>query len=876
MNNSYCFQHTPREGSKTGGGVGILYSKSIKLLSYTKYPISSCECSIVSLRTALNNTIKFIIIYQPPSNNYITFLDDFNDLLTSIKLSNTIILGDFNFQVNKNKTPSKQLISLSKSHSLHQHITAPTHTSGNILDLVFTINSPQLMINITNTNFLITDHYAITFTINTPIDKSQINRINYRNISKIPISLFTSYVSSLISNETTIKELNKYLIDMLNKFAPTKLKIIKSSKNKWFNNDTILAKRAMRTNERYFSKFPSNSSLTALIESKKYFKYSIECAKKKFYLNEILNNSNNIRKLYCITNSLLGKTKKSIFPDTPLELLCFDFANFFTEKLKKLRLTYNFTYNPHFNVTPQHLNIRLSYFIPTNHEQIFELINHSKSSAPHDPIPLLLLKKMSRILTIPITLIINRSMSTGIVPPELKHAIISPILKKNKTNHNLLNNYRPISQLPTIAKILEKIVSNQLNNYLLTNKLIDDYKSAYRVNHSTETTVIHVIDNILRSLDVNKHIQLLLLDLSAAFDTLDHSILYTRLTEIGLDDIALDWMISFISNRSFSVKTGQFYSKNHTLESGVPQGSVLGPILFLIYIKPLSHIIRQFKHIRYLYADDILIYSTLSRYISMNCNDLSNCANAIYIWLNDNKLSLNTSKSELLNIPSNFDNFPIVTINGKVIEPSINIKYLGVIFDSDIKFNTHIMSLCKKANHQLYNIRHIRNYINTNTCRILINSLVFSIIDYCNSILVGLPKSSLIPINRIIRSSVRLIHRQPRTDHTSVSIKMRIDHILSTSQRSNYRLLCIIHKTMRIGQPAYIRSCLNIIQPRRTLRSNHDTTRLSVRLPNLSRSGNRAFTYSAPSRWNSLPRNIRGIQDHSTFKRNLKLLLLNS
>ena len=195
---------------------------------------------------------------------------------------------------------------------------------------------------------------------------------------------------------------------------------------------------------------------------------------------------------------------------------------------------------------------------------------------------------------------------------------------------------------------------------------------------------------------------------------------------------------------------------------------------------------------------------------------------------------MNTSKSELLNIPSNFDNFPIVTINGKVIEPTLNIKYLGVIFDSDIKFNTHIMSLCKKANHKLYNIRHIRNYINKNTCRILVNSLVFSIIDYCNSILVGLPKSSLILINRIIRSSVRLIHRQPRTDHTSVSTKMRRDYILSTSQRSKYRLLCIIHKTMRIGQLAYIRSCLNIIQPRRTLRSNHDTTRLSVRLPNLA------------------------------------------
>ena len=109
-------------------------------------------------------------------------------------------------------------------------------------------------------------------------------------------------------------------------------------------------------------------------------------------------------------------------------------------------------------------------------------------------------------------------MSTGIVPPELKHAIISPILNKYKSNHNLLNKYRPISQLPIIAKILENIFSNQLNNYLLTNKLIDNYQSAYRVNHSTETTVIHVIYNIIRDLEVNKPIQLLLLDLSAAFD----------------------------------------------------------------------------------------------------------------------------------------------------------------------------------------------------------------------------------------------------------------------------------------------------------------------------------------------------------------------
>ena len=240
------------------------------------------------------------------------------------------------------------------------------------------------------------------------------------------------------------------------------------------------------------------------------------------------------------------------------------------------------------------------------------------------------MKIIAPSISIPLTTIFKNSLTTGIVPPEYKHAIITPILKKHKHDINDLKNYRPISQIPTLSKLLERVVTIQLKDFLYSNNSIDNYQSAYRTNHSTETTVIDVLDSIISSLDNNNHTQLLLLDLSSAFDTLDHDILKHRLIEIGIINTALDWMMSFVSNRTFTVKIGKEYSNYNSFDTGVPKGSVLGPLLFIIYIIPLSNVIRQFRHVKYhLYADDILLYTELSKYNSEFVNELSNCANVI-------------------------------------------------------------------------------------------------------------------------------------------------------------------------------------------------------------------------------------------------------
>ena len=634
----------------------------------------------------------------------------------------------------------------------------------------------------------------------------------------------------------------------------------------------------MRKTERYFSKYPSESSLESLLKAKSYFKKSIEIAKNKYYYTEINQSTSNQKHLYGITNSLLGKSKERVLPDIPDNILCNNFSKYFVDKINILCSTFNNNQHNIHNISIDHstlINQYLTEFQPPSNNLIQTLLANSNSTSPQDPLPLPLMKIIASSISILLTTIFKNSLTTGIVPPEYKHAIITPILKKHKHDINDLKNYRPISQLPTISKLLERVVTIQLKDFLYSNNLIDNYQSAYRTNHSTETTVIDVLDSIITSLDNNNHTQLLLLDLSAAFDTLDHDILKHRLIEIGIINTALDWMMSFVSNRTFTVKIGKEYSNYNSFDTGVPQGSVLGPLLFIIYIIPLSSVIRQFKHVKYhLYADDILLYTELSKYNSEFDNELSNCANAIYAWLTDNKLSLNTNKSELLNIPSNYSNFPQIFINNNEITPSTSIRYLGVIIDDNVNMNRHVSSMCKKANYELYKIRKIGHYLNKRATTILTNSLVFSSLDYCNSLLIGLPKSTLLPIDRIIRSAVRNIYRQPRHDHSSITLKMKESRILNASDRAEQRILNITHRTLTHNQPTYIRSHLKFVVHNGSLRSNIDTRQLKVTIPKLKRTAKRAYSYIAPTKWNALPLNCRLITNPVAFKIRVKQYLI--
>ena len=303
------------------------------------------------------------------------------------------------------------------------------------------------------------------------------------------------------------------------------------------------------------------------------------------------------------------------------------------------------------NVDSPPLNYQLASFEPATTTEVRKIIMSSPSkSCDLDPLPTILLKACLDVLIIPITDIINASLCCGLFPQDFKRAHVTPVLKKKTLPKEELNSYRPISNLSFISKILEKVVANRLRSHIYENGLSNMLQSAYKQFHSTETALLKVHNDINLNIDNGKVTALTLLDLSSAFDTIDHNILITRLsTCYGISGTALSWFTSYLTDRRQAIKIGNCFSDTLPTSCGVPQGSVLGPLLFTLYTTPLSSVIQGHNLDHHLYADDTQIYISLTT--SDTChslNQLSDCLQDVSLWMKHCKLKLNADKTEFL------------------------------------------------------------------------------------------------------------------------------------------------------------------------------------------------------------------------------------
>ena len=395
---NYQLIHTPRI-NRIGGGIGILFKNTIKLISSNPVHIIDCDTILVSLLISGGLTIKLFLVYRPPSSTYQTFLDNLNEFISSLpSLTNTIFLGDFNIPINKQNKLSIDFISLMQSHSLQQHVNSFTHISGNTLDLVFSCINSSLIISILDTKHLLSDHYAVYFTVNYPMPTKPIKKtIYYRNISNISITNFLSDLHVLIlndRNDITMLNLNNCLSHLLSTHSPQKTKhIIDTNNNHWFNSENIRAKKHLRKAERCFSKNQTENNKIALIEASTTFKESIKMAKISYYHNKIVNCGNIAKLLYNVSDSLMGKTKEKILPDIISSDLCNQFSSFFTNKIEIIRQT---IYNlicialPTLPYTPPSISFLLSSFTPPSTDYMNYSFYHLNLPLPLTPIHYLL------------------------------------------------------------------------------------------------------------------------------------------------------------------------------------------------------------------------------------------------------------------------------------------------------------------------------------------------------------------------------------------------------------------------------------------------------------------------------------------------------
>ena len=351
-----------------------------------------------------------------------------------------------------------------------------------------------------------------------------------------------------------------------------------------------------------------------------------------------------------------------------------------------------------------------------------------------------------------ITKVVNLSLESGCFPDLLKSARVKPLIKNQNLDPEQLKNYRPISNLPTLSKVIEKVVTRQLCNYMVKNGLENKFQSAYRKAHSTETALLRVNNDVLMAVDAKKAVALVLLDLSAAFDTVDHATLCSRLeTLLGLKGTVLSWFQSYLSSRSQCVSVGDALSDVLSLTFGVPQGSVLGPFLFTIYTLPLTTIANRHGVSIHLYADDTQLYVSFDasshESFSESIHILEKCIQDIKVWMAYNSLQLNGEKTEFILFSSrhskaNF-NGARLTVNEQSILPTDNASDMGVILDSSLDMKQHISNVCKISYFHLRNIRYLKPVLSNDALVTVVHAFISSRLDYCNSLLHGLPESQV-------------------------------------------------------------------------------------------------------------------------------------
>ena len=314
--------------------------------------------------------------------------------------------------------------------------------------------------------------------------------------------------------------------------------------------------------------------------------------------------------------------------------------------------------------------------------------------------------------------------------------MLSSSLFSNKLSldPNELKNFRPISNLPFISKIIEKLVLVQISHHLSANNLLNQFQSAYRPGHSTETALLKIVNDLLLSLDDGKISVLASLDLSAAFDTIDHNILLHRLkNDFGLSGTVLDWFSSYLSGRIQSVSVHSHTSVPASVSCGVPQGSVLGPILFVLYTTPLSTVIERHSILHHSYADDTQLQNSATPDRLPNLIDsMRLCIDDIKDWMTDYKLKLNDDQTEVMiisssrmstapSIPESFD-----IGNGSVLF-SDTVKNLGVTLHCHLSLKTHVLNLVRTANFELRRISSIRRLLTTEATATLVSAFILSL-----------------------------------------------------------------------------------------------------------------------------------------------------
>uniref|UniRef100_A0A8C2H2H7 Reverse transcriptase domain-containing protein n=1 Tax=Cyprinus carpio TaxID=7962 RepID=A0A8C2H2H7_CYPCA len=730
----YCYKHEPRPKGK-GGGVASIYNNVFRISQRAGFKYNSFEVLVLNItlsrETNVNDKspVMFVLatVYRPPGH-HTDFIKEFADFTSELVLAadKVLIVGDFNIHVDNEKDAlGSAFIDILNSIGVRQHVSGPTHCRNHTLDLILSHGIDVDGVEIMQPSDDISDHYLVLCKLHIAKTVNSTSCYKYgRTITSTTKDCFVSNlpdVSQFLSISKTSEQLDDVTETMdslfssiLNTVAPLRLRKVKeNSLTPWCNEHTRTLKRAARKMERSWRKTKLEVFRIAWRESNLSYRKALKTAKSDYFSSLLEENKHNPRYLFN-TVAKLTKNKASTSVDISQHHSSNDFMNYFTSKVDTIRDKI-VTMQPSATVSHQTVHYRspeeqFHSFSTIGEEELYKLVKSSKpTTCMLDPIPSKLLKEVLPEVIDPLLTIINSSLLLGYVPKTFKLAVIKPLIKKPQLDPKELVNYRPISNLPFLSKILEKVVSSQLYSFLEKNGICEDFQSGFRPYHSTETALLRVTNDLLLSSDRGCISLLVLLDLSAAFDTIDHTILLHRLEHfVGINGSALAWFKSYLYDRHQFVAVNEEVSYRSQVQYGVPQGSVLGPLLFTLYMLPLGDIIRKHGVSFHCYADDTQLYISSRPGETYQFEKLTECIVDIKNWMTSNFLLLNSEKTEVLIIgPKSSacnDLERCLRLDGCSVNSSSSVRNLGVLFDSNLSLESHVSSICKTAFFHLKNI----------------------------------------------------------------------------------------------------------------------------------------------------------------------------
>lgn len=875
-NYTHIYNYRP---DKRGGGVSIFVHRSLQHELSEEIHDTGVHYLWIYLK-------KFALhvgaIYNPDKKNINKFLEKYSLQLENKKRG--IVFGDYNIDLLSDSRDTSNYMDVVKIAGYdilnkidENYCTRETITTKTILDHVSSnLHSDRFHLTIMETPM--SDHKQIYVELlkykhNTK-QRNSYEAIDYPELYK---HMKTIEIDK-INKDHNYNTLELHLQQQVKQHKTTKVKILNLPQDDWINKTIITGINKRNVLWQQVKENPNNKEIEKeFTKEKNHLHKIIKRDKKTFYYTSFKNCNNDPKKIWNLINTLANnKIKLDIDPPkliindntiTDGNDICEKFNNFFSSigvelanKIAKHNHSDTFNTMTYSDKKPKHT---LTNFDPCTLDEISKIINSldSNCSTGIDGINTKTIKCLSEVIGRNLTDCINKCMDIGIFPDTLKVAKISPIYKSGAKSDP--GNYRPISILPVISKIFEKVVHKRISEHLTKLDFLYNRQYGFRPRSSTLSAVTDLVTKINTEIDQKNIVLGIFIDLKKAFDTVSHSLLLAKLNDLGISGSAYKLLESYLTNRTQVVRIGTFTSNPHKIECGIPQGSILGPMLFLIYVNNISKIDLMGQIT--LYADDTCLFyfgKNLNEIVSEAQNDL----NKYNTWCQSNLLTINTKKTSFIIFsPKNkkIPDFPPLTINNDTLLRSNQEKYLGLLLDEKLSWKPHINSVKNKMTSLTGAMRRISNCVPHKTRLMIYNALVKSNLDYLIEIWGCAAKTNLKPLQISQNKVIKILFHYDKLTHTPTLYKKT--NLLNLNQIYTQNI-CILIKKIMSGQ---LHSQTNFIK--RTYKHNlRNTNKLKLHAPRTDY-GKRNILYDGTKIFNNLPSDVKEITSIHAFKAKLKV-----